>query len=474
MHSNEQLSKRHLDRSRAWRWVRTIKADNNVWRLENFKNAMEFAEANVGLMPDPDLVYKANVTIRLKFIVGSLLGFILFFVMFFIPRGSSKLPTNIKRVVAIHGELSTRTRHVLTAVSCANPPVEGIILLGRLRNHAKQIVCLWANAGYRNLPPIIVPYNSRAFFSALADFFPLWKAGFQASGTAPFPLSLMSSVATCFRVLQGAVMARWWSQQSVARGCEVIFGIDGMADTTLFERAIRREGGSSAHAVHGQLIGPNLFGFADVTYFRSNYDAKMMMDNGGYGQLTYQPADSVAPKRGETGVLLLTNLAHPMNSDFRTYGPIYELEVLTAVAKAANQLGDVAHPLYWKPHPVIESLPVEQASRIRTSALALGWQELPSGTLITEVASTVRWVISTPSTVVVDLLQAGTLSLVVDPRGTLLDTAISVLPVTKCNAEDIANCLNELENSEQFKRCFNETWRTISPSRPLDLTYLAL
>lgn len=460
---------RRTDRTRAWDWTRAVAADGNIWRLEALRALLERAEGQPGSMPQFDKPPAGAVRSQLAFTLGALAGLLLLALWLLRPRGPGRLPPGARRVVALHGELSTRTRHVLSALPEADPPVEAIVLLGRLRLDAPRIERLWLDAGLGPVP-LAVPVSPRAALAALADLPRLWHAGWRAARQGPGPLRVATWVSIGFRVWHGAVMARWWAAQAVPAGCEVVLGISGTADTTLLERAIRAGGGRSVHAVHGQSVGPNFLGFSDLALFRSRHDATAMAGCGNYGRSDIQPAAPVAPRRGGSGLLVLTNLAHPMNPDFRRHGPVDELAVLEAAAGAARLLGGAAEPLIWKPHPVIARLPPAQTAALRTRAAALGWTEVPPDASAVAAGAVACWVICTPSTAALDLLQAGILCVMVDPRGTLLDTAPSLLPVAPCTAEGLAAVLEALRDPAAHSAHFSAAWDAVGPARPLDFT----
>lgn len=463
MKEQSQACNGHI--SFPWTLAKRVSVAGNVWQLEAFKAVLEQERS----LYNTELSPRWSVGTRLAFVVGAIVGFALFIFWVVRVRASGQLPVQGKRFVALHGELSTRTRHVLDAMKTADPQVEAIVLLGRLRRPVAQIERIWTKAGFNPLPPLIVPVNLRAAFRMIVDIPVLWRAGWQAAGVGLGPLPLRVWVSIGFRVWHGATMARWWGTQQLASDFEVILGISGTADTTLLERAIHAHGGRSIHAVHGQSVGPNFMGFSDLALFRSGYDAANMRVCSSYGRCDVQPASPVMPQRGTKGLLLLTNLAHPMNADFRRDGLVDELAVLTAVAEAAQLLGLSEQPLLWKPHPVISTLPSAQTKTLREEAARLGWFELPLDTPAAIAAANVVSVVSTPSTVALDLLHAGALCVIVDPRERPLTTAPAMLPRATCTSPEIAAILRTLSDHDEYSAHFATAWDAIKPARPLDL-----
>ncbi len=468
---HETLRSRAVDRQHAWKWAAQVAAEKDCWRIEALKHHLERAEARPLTMPDPELIYTGQKRSRLQFLVGAMISFFVLTVWLIGLRGVSTLPSRSRRIVALHGELSTRTRHVLKALATADPSVDAIVLLGRLRRSPIKVSRLWIEAGFHSLPPIVVPCSNRAVFAALRDMPMLWRGGWRTAGSSlGLGLGWRDWAGICFRVWHGAIMARWWSMQPGTKGLQVVFGCSGTADTVLLERSIKATDGLSVHAVHGQSVGPIFLGFSDVALFRSRHDAIQMNRSGGYGRCSWQVAPFATPRRGENGVFLLSNLVHPMNPDFRRHGPTHELSVLAAVSGAASKLGSAALPLLWKPHPVISDLPAQQAEALRAQAAAMGFRELPSGASAAEVAGKSLWVVATPSTVALDLLQTGVLSVMIDPRSTLLDSALAILPRSACSVEELAHVLASLRDPSAYATHANAAFNEIGPARPLELT----
>jgi len=381
------------------------------------------------------------------------------------------MPPSVSRMAAIHAEWSTRSRHLLTAIDAAAPPIGAVILLGRLHRSPEQTAALWARKrpGSRAASlPLVFPMSPRACLAALSDLPRLLCEGFESSSYMPLALPFREQVAISFRVVLGSVAARWWKQQG-ATEAEVLFGITGTADTTLLETAIQQTGGHTVHALHGQATGPNFAGVSNLALFRSRHDAMAYSRLGCYGRCEVQAVAQPKAMRGTAGLLLLSNLAHPMNPDFRRQPLRDELALLACVGSAAHRLGAVARPLLWKPHPVMAELPEAMRATLRTAARQQGFTELPSETNPVSVAADCRWVLASPSTVALDLLQAGYLSVVLDPQGSVLDTALAGLPQAAVEPEALADLLERLDGRDAHTNTFSEAFAAIGPARAFDL-----
>lgn len=473
--------------ARLWQWAADLKQGEpyneiNVWRLELLKAMAERANSAPDLTPSLELK-EASVPLpqRLKalllFLAGVFLALAAFTVWLvrFMPQRGCGVPSEARHLVAVHGEWSTRTRHILRAMPMAQEVhatrPEVVILLGRLRESPAAVTALWTAEGATVSAPAVLPISPRAALAALTDLPSLLTDGWCAVGWLPWTAGLRDWVAIAFRVFQGAVAARWWQYQTVVPGARVVFGITGTADVSLLERAIQAGGGKTVHAVHGQATGPNFVGISNVALFRNAHDAECYRQLRCYGACEVQRAEMSIFRRGEVGLLLLTNLAHPMNQGFVRHGIRDEQLLISEVAKAARMLAVPTGTLFWKPHPVLDTLPA--ARELEAAAAKAGFTRLSAVDVpMHELAGNMRWVISTPSTVALDLLEKGILPVMVDPQATLLGTALDALPMTNAKATEMAACLGELDVPGRAAAKFTKVFATIGPARSFDLKTL--
>lgn len=448
----------------------------SAWQLEWIKAALVLADERLTPLPAPG-PRRVGLRDRLRGL-GALAAGTSLFALYVLRRragaGQPALPTDAARLAALHGEWSSRTRHLLVALDGAKPPAGAILLLGRLNCHAEEVTALWSQARpgcAAAALPLIEPMSPRAVCAALYDLPGLLRCGLAVAGRAPLSPGFREQTAIAFRVLLGAVAARWWAQQAADSHCprEVIFAITGTADTTLLERAIQRGGGRSVHAVHGQATGPNFAGISDLALFRSRHDAAAYETLGCYRACAVQPALEPEPQRGVAGLLLLSNLAHPMNDDFQRWGLRDEFNLLACAGAAARELGPEASPLLWKPHPVIEQLPAETRRALRAEAAAQGFEELPPESDAVEAAARCRWVVTSPSTVALDLLESGSLSVVLDPQCSVLDTALAGLPRTTLAPGALMGILRSFDADADQAQALRAALDRIGPARALDL-----
>jgi len=468
------------DREKAWRWASTIcDGETSVWRMELVKTLVVKAEEQPGCLENLPLetgMKRLSLAAwwRGAKMVSAAIAAFACLCAWMLKFGCNDKPKFAapKRLAALHGEWSTRTRHLLRAVEHAEPPLDAIILVGRLKTGPKRVRKLWRDNGADRAAdlPMIVPVSFAAFVGVLPGIVRMVGQGTKEAVRFHPPVSFAEYSAIAFRVMLGSVNAYWWEMNASTESCEVWFGQTGAAETTLLERRLQRSGAFTVHAVHGQAVGPNFLGISNLALFRSVHDANAYAEAGCYRRCAIQPAGHLSPKiRGEEGVLLLTNLVHPINASFRVKGPVDEIQLLNCVAAVADRLGETAQPRLWKPHPAIERVSPCSAAKVRHVASELGFSELDDLEAKT-AANRCRYVVCTPSTVALDLLVSGILCVVADPQGTITDTALSSLPVTTAIPDEMAHLLLHLDNDDEYELAWQSAFLTVGPARELDLT----
>lgn len=461
----------------VWQVARSVHWRNvSVWRLERMKAEAERIARLQGRPDQPSRAVWQRALRPVAFGLTTLaaLVFLIFYLALSRWRAAPQdLPAGAQRLIAVHGEWATRTRHLLTAAPTSHPPIGAILLLGRQSHSPGEISTLFAT----HVPsladvPVLAPVSLRAAGAALRDLPRLLADGLHELLAAPRMLDLREETALAFRVCLGAIQARWWRQQGRrASGAEVLFGCTGTADTTLMEKAIQQTGGRTVHIVHGQATGPSFAGISDHALFKSSYDAAAYRQLHCYGDCSVQRAAPPEPGPRGRQILLMSNLAHPMNDGFRRHGLRDELNLLACVSRAAGLLHLPETQLVWKPHPVTYTLNKALLDRLRAAAEAYGFTELPPDTPLAEASREARWVLCSPSTVATELLQIGTLAIVLDPQRSVGSSAVSALPLlTTLQPEALAALMAALDRPEVYEARFRAVHAILEPASPLDLT----
>jgi hypothetical protein len=370
-------------------------------------------------------------------------------------------------LLAVHAEWSNRTRHVLTQL-VEDFPADAIILLGRVRRHPDHVVKDWSDKLGIDLPPVFVPISAGSALRSIPKMLVLLRHGLRLSSQQPYLPGLRDRAAIAFRVLLGAVMQQWWNDTGF-RGGKIVYGHTGTADTSMLEKAQQDAGAKSIHVVHGVATGPNFLGYSDVAVFRCGLDARLYRDLQQYGRCIAPSAPKPAIGRGNCGILLLTNYAHPLNPGYIARGLADELRVLRDVAAIAGEFAPQSTPLSWKPHPMMSTLPQSEQNQLKEEAGSLGYALIPPNASLRDTAAQARWTLVTPSTVALDLLIDGYLCIVLNWQASDPDAATSMFPTRVTDPAELRDMLNQLAMDDVYHERFDAAWSRLAPAQALNL-----
>lgn len=373
-------------------------------------------------------------------------------------------------VAALHGEIANRTRHLIAALA-AEAPETPILLLGRPQLDRADLRRALSEAGLRG--PLVRPFDLPSALTALPAILRRLGEGARAVGVADWRPATRDLAAICFRVMLGESHARWAAGHVPTGPRTVVFGHTGVADSHLLERALQARGARTVHWVHGVSLGLNFVAGSDLGLFQCGADARWHEGLGGYGATASLPATAPTAVTGGDGWLVLSNLIHPMNADYRRHGIAGEIALLEAVAAAAGDARKV-----WKPHPILGSLGLDVRDGIETRAAALGFERWPSAADLASAASIAAAadlgrvadfavVVSTPSTVALDALRFGVLPILYG--GSALDpaSALAQLPLKADTADGLKAAAEAL--SADRAALFRTAWAAIAPGREATL-----
>lgn len=377
--------------------------------------------------------------------------------------------TGAEWMLAVHGEWSNRTRHVLGWLKELEQPAP-IIVLGRPRMGLEALAArLERELGVSSLQ-LIRPFSIVSAIVGLPAGIRLVVEGMGRVAGARFKPPFSQQAAMFYRVLSGAASACWWRRGGFQ--CKVvIYGHTGLGDTTQLELAQQKTGARTVHVVHGVSAGLNFVGLSDHAFWHTGHDAAWHRRLGGYGACHAPPLDPPVCSRGPQGWLMMTNYLHPMNRAYRTFGVRDELRVLEAVAKVADAMLVPREAVVWKPHPVFEGLP----GPVRTSVLEvvshLGFK-IWNPTWEYEAVRRFHVVFCTASTVAIDLLKWGILPVLLDMQPLDPKTAIAQLPLRADGWTVIQNMLHEVVDDAEYDWQFDGAWQRIAPARSVDLAFV--
>ncbi len=354
-------------------------------------------------------------------------------------------------VAALHGEIANRTRHLIAALA-AEAPDTPILLLGRPQLDRAALRRALSDAGLSG--PLVRPFDLFSALAALPAILRRLGQGARAVATADWRPPTRDLAAICFRVMLGETHARWAAAHVLTGPRTVVFGHTGVADSHLLERALQARGARTVHWVHGVSLGLNFVAGSDLGLFQCGSDARWHQDLGGYGATASLPADAPTPAAGGDGWLVLSNLVHPMNADYRRHGVAGEVALLEAVAAAAGDARKV-----WKPHPILDSLDNETRQSITARAAALGFARWADDAPL-DAARAFAVVVSTPSTVALDVLKLGVLPVLYGGDALDPDSAIAQLPLKAGDAASLVAASERLKTAD-----FDAAWTAIGPGR---------
>lgn len=357
-------------------------------------------------------------------------------------------------VAALHGEIANRTRHLIAALA-AEAPETPILLLGRPQLDRTALRRALSNVGLTG--PLVRPFDLSSGLAALPAILRRLAQGARAVAAADWRPATRDLAAICFRVMLGETHARWVAVHVPAGPRTLVFGHTGVADSHLLERALQGRGARTVHWVHGVSLGLNFVAGSDLGLFQCGSDARWHQALGGYGATASLPAAAPTPAAGGEGWLVLSNLIHPMNADYRRHGIAGEVALLEAVAAAAGDARKV-----WKPHPILASLELDVRSAIEARAAALGFTRWREGDDLGR-ARDFAVVVSTPSTVALDALRLGVLPILYG--GSALDpaSALAQLPLKADTGEALTSAASRLASDRAT--LFKAAWTAIGPGR---------
>jgi len=363
-----------------------------------------------------------------------------------------------RRGIALHGELSNRTRHVLETVHAEGPP-DFAIVVGVPRTRLGQVKKAWSGVLGPVRFPVVRPVSLGSLLGSFPDACRALLAARTVEITCPVLPRFRERIGILTRIVLGEAGARWWRKFGCA--ARITYGHTGTADTISLEQAQQASGCVTVHAVHGISGGRNFIGRSDLAIFRCGHDADWHARLGGYGRCEWTPAPRPPWRRGESGLLLMSSLAHPMYLGWKRNGIDEELALLEAVAIAANEI-EAQGQRHWMPHPAMDALPAEQKQRLRAQASRLGFTTPPAGTRFADLARAARWIVSTESTVAVELLSEGLLAVLWRSPWSPADCALARYTPAAVDAASLAPTLRASDG--EFASMFDETWRTIRPA----------
>ena len=178
--------------------------------------------------------------------------------------------------------------------------------------------------------------------------------------------------------------------------------------------------------------------------------------------------DKPASTRGSNGVLLLSNLIHPMNPVFQKFNARDEIHLINNLASSVDLFGLQRQEVTWKPHPAFEDVSQEIKNQVIDTIKEAGFNFWDNAWDISN-ASNFKYVFSTPSTIALDLLKLGMLTVIIDDHTMAPDNVLNSFPVSTTNPSVLLVAMNSLKDNEKYENLFSKTWQKIGVARPISL-----
>jgi hypothetical protein len=367
-------------------------------------------------------------------------------------------------LIALHGELTNRTRHLLPQhFAPEGEPAYAVI--GRPRLPLRAVASLFDPENRYAGKAVFRPLSLGAALRSLPAAMSALAQGTRETVRTPVSLPLAAATAIAYRFIQGAAHAEWW-QASGLRPSLVIFGHTGIADTTMLERAMQRQGTRTVHCVHGISHGWNFGGYSDLAIFTCGHDAALAHRFPGYRRTASIPLPAPEPAVGDGRWLLLTATAHPMNPLYHRYGIAPDIAALNMVAEAARLVGTPPDAVVWRPHPALAMLPAAHRRSLEARAQDLGFAEWPADWPYPALRR-FGMVLTTPSTAALDALRLGKLPIILRTAALRGDTVIGRLPLQAADAATLAASIDRLAASDARHAAFSAAWDLVQPGEAL-------
>lgn len=355
----------------------------------------------------------------------------------------------------IHGELSTRTRHLLRCLTQANYTGD-VVVVGRPRQSLTSLERqIRAEFGLR--VRLRRCFRSQDVLRAFGQTPRLLHAALQQ--TIPAKPDLRELAGAMTRMFLGHAAVHCWRRQSLSLS-RAVYGHTGTADISMLERVQQSAGCLTTHYVHGVSHGANFVAFSSVGIFQCAHDAAWHRRLGGYGCAIALPS-SRPSKMSVVATptwVVLSNIIHPMNASYRANGARDELRFISLVSDAISIGAARPGALLWRAHPIFDAQPTTVRDKIARALTAAGFQMWPAARHRSDL-SDIELAISSPSTAAIDFLRAGVPTFICALEPTAKGSVYEVFPQAGTDASHMAECL-----ARPLDEAFEQTWTRVGPS----------
>ncbi|MFZ1742041.1 MAG: hypothetical protein WAT93_04260 [Pontixanthobacter sp.] len=389
------------------------------------------------------------------------------------PSSARKLMFGAHAVAALHCEDTTRTRHLRTALvrhrEMHPDQILPVILLGR---PAARVSQAWRYVDPRaelRSHPTVRPLSFGSFLRAISAMEAHIFSGVRQTARYSGAISFRDRIAMSYRMMQGAVHAKWW--QAASGGLNIryaLFGHTGNADTSQLERAMQANGTRTMHVVHGTNIGWPFAGLSDVAVFPSGADARLGASLPAYRRCIHLPLQRPEVSVGDGNWALLTSYTHLQHPSFADEGSTLDIRLVDYVRKAAERLGQDPAKIYWRPHPQIELVDQAEKARLVAAVAQAGFTRWPDDLPYARLGA-FSAVITSPSTAVTDALRLGQPAIIASMSPLQRDLLYCAYPLLiegdqfAARLEPLVAAITQVIEMQSRRKAFRQAWASIEP-----------
>lgn len=385
------------------------------------------------------------------------------------PAEALKTLKEAATVFSLHGEDTTRTRHLRKALAEYDASIKPILLLGRPSSSVCEAARMLDPNGTISGARYIRPLDVASAIRALPCTLRLLVRGVSESRRYRGIVGLRDRVAIAFRIALGTVHARWWSALPSSPAIkDALFAHTGNADTSLLELAMQARGIRTIHLVHGTNIGWAFAGLSDIALFQCGADARLGASLPAYGRCVHLPLAQPAASQGNGDWALLTSYTHLQHPAFAELGSAPDRDVIEWVRAAAQELGQDPARVFWRPHPQIDSVPAIHRERLETAIAQAGFTRWPREQPY-ETLGDFSVVVTTPSTALTDGLRLGQPVIVASLTAIQRDLMYAHYPLLAEDAGALRRLLSQLGSPDSRTSAFDAAWAAIEPGARLDV-----
>lgn len=341
----------------------------------------------------------------------------------FLLGARSRIPPNTECVVITPTAPNNQARHGLALASrtASTGKVSVAVLFGHglfglKRSREVRQLC---GAAVRVWPWSLTAYFL-SFRSIVAQATRAQRIAQQIHRRIGYPFTFSDRIYLCERLARSEIFSRWAKKQQWPRS--VSFSIATRLDGTRADRTIQKLGSRTAHLIHGVHAAGNVWSYRGISTLAVTMlesETALRREGGRYksvrsirdlvGELS-ENSVSLSPIKRRGILLVCTNLIHLSSPWMHRKSEARHLEILQSCVLLSQMWGCAG--VVWRPHPAGRVHAPERMAALEQEVVRMGIG-IDSGSLEVSVESA-RFILTTPSGVVADVLSLGKMPFVLD------------------------------------------------------------